>query len=102
VSYILEVTDIAPGALRNVLESHIDTQVAETVMSTAEKLREEGRVQGKAEGKAELVLKLLALRFGPLSESVQSQVRSASSPELDSFAERVLSAKTLQDVFASR
>jgi hypothetical protein len=54
--------------------------------------------KGRAEGRAELVLKLLALRFGPLREEVVARVRAASVEELDTFAERVLTATSLDEV----
>jgi len=53
---------------------------------------------GRAEGKAELVLRLVALRFGTVSESIQARIRAASPMELDSMGERVLTATTLEDV----
>jgi len=53
--------------------------------------------QGKAEGRVELILKLLALRFGPLTEAIQTRVRSAQDARLDTVAERVLTAQTLED-----
>jgi hypothetical protein len=53
--------------------------------------------QGKAEGRVELVLKQLALRFGPLSEAVQVRVRNAQDAQLDALAERVLTAQILDE-----
>jgi hypothetical protein len=52
--------------------------------------------QGKAEGRVEIILKLLALRFGLLTEAVQARVRSAQDAPLDAVAERVLTAQTLE------
>ncbi len=54
--------------------------------------------EGRAEGKAELVLKQISLRFGSISDSVQARIRAATTAELDVMGERVLSAKTLEDV----
>ena len=54
--------------------------------------------RAKPRGRTELLLQLLALRFGRLSEDVVARVRTASSAQLDRFAERVLSAKTIDDV----
>jgi hypothetical protein len=54
-----------------------------------------GRAEGRAEGKVELVLKLLARCFGPLPQGAEERVRAASIEELDTFAERVLSAESL-------
>ena len=57
----------------------------------------EGRVEGKTEGRVEMVLKLLLLRFGPLTEAAQDRVRSAGDAQIDAVAERLLTAKTLQE-----
>ena len=53
--------------------------------------------QGKAEGRVEIILKQLATRYGILSAAVEARVRGAGSAELDSVAERVLSASTLDE-----
>jgi hypothetical protein len=53
--------------------------------------------QGKTEGRMEIVLKQLTLRFGPLTDAVQTRVRIAPDAQLDAVAERVLSAQTLQE-----
>jgi predicted transposase YdaD len=57
----------------------------------------EGRAEGKVEGRVELTLKLLALRFGPLTEGDQTRVRSAQDAQLDAIAERLLTAQTLEE-----
>ena len=62
--------------------------------------RAEGRAEGEARGKAELLLKLLGLRFGTTSEPTRAQVEAATVEQLDSWAERVLTAKTLEEIFA--
>jgi hypothetical protein len=53
--------------------------------------------QGKAEGRIELILKLLSLRFGPLTEAAQARVRGAPDAQLDAVAEHMLTAKTLEE-----
>jgi uncharacterized protein DUF4351 len=62
--------------------------------------RLEGRLEGRVQGEAETLLKLLALRFGPVAEGVEQRVRSAPEAQLDRWVERVLSAASLDDVFA--
>jgi hypothetical protein len=57
----------------------------------------EGKAEGRAEGRVEIILKLLTLRFGRLSETVQAHVRSAGDAQIDVMTERMLSAKTLED-----
>jgi len=66
----------------------------EAYMTIAQVLREEGR----KEGRADLLLKQLAVKFGPLSEQTVARVQSAKLEELDQWAERVLSATTLEEV----
>jgi len=53
--------------------------------------------QGKTEGRVEMVLKLLLLRFGPLTEAVRSRLSSAPDAHLDAVAERILTAQTLEE-----
>lgn len=53
----------------------------------------------RAEGKAELLLKLLELRFGPVPPEVRARVERAIHRLLDRWAERVLTAATLEEVF---
>jgi hypothetical protein len=58
--------------------------------------------QGKAEGKAEVVLNLLALKFRKVSAATKKRVQSDSTQELDRYAERILTAKSLGEVFKKR
>lgn len=58
----------------------------------------EGLAEGQARGKLEIVLKLLALRFGPLPESVQAKIHTLEVARLDVLAERILRATTLEEV----
>ena len=61
----------------------------------------QGKAEGKAEGRVEIVLRLLALRFGPLSEAVQARVHRAEEAQLDAVVERVLTAHTLEEALGS-
>ena len=74
------------------------------VMGKAEGMAEgmaEGRAEGKAEGKAEIVLKQLSLRFGPLDGGVTTRVRAATVADLDRFAERLLTAASVDEVLGA-
>lgn len=70
----------------------------EDIVNAAEQLREEGRREGLLEGRRTLLLKLLGVRFGGLSNAATARVNSADSTELDVWAERVLTAGTLAEV----
>ena len=54
--------------------------------------------KGEAKGKAELLLKLLGLRFGAVSAEVRTRVEQARVEQIDAWAERVLTAGTLDEV----
>jgi predicted transposase YdaD len=60
----------------------------------------EGWAKGKAEGRMELILELLAFRFGPLTETAQARVRGAQDVQLNVVAERMLTAKTIEEALS--
>ena len=60
----------------------------------------EGRRQGRREGEAEVLLRLLRVRFGPLPEDVMARLNAADAETLLRWSERILSAPTLDAVFA--
>ena len=62
--------------------------------------RLEGRVEGRVEGQAAMLRRLLTLRFGPLPERVEQRLVSADSDTLMRWAERLVSATTVDEVFA--
>jgi hypothetical protein len=106
--YVFEVADSEPEPLRlqSFLARNVGSRATEVVMSTAEKLRQQGRAEGEAEGLAKgrvaTLLKQLTLKFGQLTATTRKRVESASIDELDRLAERILSAKTLREVFADK
>lgn len=63
--------------------------------------RAEGRAEGEAKGKADLLLRLLRRRFTVLPDHIEHLVRSADSDRLDEWSERILDARTLNDLFDS-
>ena len=63
--------------------------------------RSEGRAEGKTEGRLEIVLRQLTLRFGPLTEAVQTRIRGAGDAQLDAVAERLLIVQTLEEAVSA-
>ncbi len=68
-----------------------------------EKGREEGREQGREEGlvagKRETLLHLLATKFGTLPGETALRVQAMESPdELDRYLDRLLTAKSLDEM----
>ncbi len=67
-------------------------QAQELVMTIAEQLRQEGRVQ--------TLRKQFGLRFGELNEATLKRLESADEESLDRYAERILTASSLDELFA--
>jgi predicted transposase YdaD len=63
--------------------------------------RMEGRTEGRTEGRNAILSRLLSKRFGldVLDIRMQERLRNASPEQLDRWAERILDAKTVEDVF---
>jgi predicted transposase/invertase (TIGR01784 family) len=104
--YVLEVREIdEKEPWLDAIREHAGSEVEEVVVTLLEKMRAEGAAEGEArgeargeaKGRAEVVLKLLALKFGPLDEAVIARIRASTIEELDGIAERVLTATSLRE-----
>ncbi len=62
---------------------------------------QEGRQEGRQEGERTVLERLLQRRFGTLSPEISKKLSEASSTDLENWAEKVLDAETLDDVFVS-
>jgi hypothetical protein len=80
-----------------VLEATMNSLGYEYQSDFARRYVAQGRAEGKTEGRVEIVLKQLALRFGPLTEAVQARLSSAPDAHLDAVAEQILTAQTLEE-----
>jgi predicted transposase/invertase (TIGR01784 family) len=105
-SYIMRVAKLAPDELRDLLVeagegagSELMTTFEDLAKIVRENALEEGREEGRTEGRAEILLRLLRARFGTLPGSVLARVRQAESEQLDAWAERILTAASLEAVF---
>jgi predicted transposase YdaD len=97
--------------IQKLLLALAEPQQKKVIMDVLDELRQEGREEGRTEGRAEgrtegrteggarLLLKLLTKRFGPVPANTKAQVLAAKQPTLDRWAERLLTASSLQAVF---
>jgi predicted transposase YdaD len=107
VRYTLYVADLAPERFRELLRGRVSPESEEALMTTAERLLAQGRAEGEARGRAEgeargratLLVKQLSFKFGPLPADTADRIGRASLEELERWAERVLVASALEDVF---
>ena len=62
---------------------------------------QQGMRQGRVEGERAVLERQLRRRFGFLSPEVAERLDQASAADLETWAENVLDAQTLDDVFES-
>ncbi len=98
------------------LESLMSTQSYQFQSEFARKYAEQGRKEGRKEGEdagmevgmelgmeageRAMFLRLLDKRFGPLDASVRARVEQASVSDLELWANRILTAATLEEILA--
>ena len=59
----------------------------------------DGLEQGRVEGERTVLERQIRRRFGLLSPEVDERLSAASADELETWADNVLDAETLEDVF---
>jgi predicted transcriptional regulator len=97
--------DIDAEVVQGIVQQALSTSKRDTVMTLAERLHRkglmEGKIEGRMEGKQSVLQRLLAKRFGDsvLDIRMQERLRSATPEELDTWAERILDAATIDDIF---
>lgn len=107
--YMAGTMDIEAEVVQDIAHRTLSTSKRDTVMTLAEKLHQkglmegklEGRLEGSLEGRQSVLQRLLAKRFGDsiLDIRLQERLRSATQEELDTWAERILDAATIDDIF---
>ena len=73
--------------------------LAESVIEWTEDWKQQGRREGLHQGKVALLERKLSKRFGSLNQSTRSRLNNATLVQLEDWAERLLDAPTLKDVF---
>jgi len=63
-------------------------------------LREEAEARGEARGEANILRRQLRAKFGELSTSVEERLQAAEPAQLEHWADRVLFAETVEQVFS--
>jgi hypothetical protein len=111
--YVFQTMDIDRDVMHNIITKSLEPGKEAAVMTFAERLRSEGRQEGRQEGMQEGMLegqvlgrhavlqRQIAKRFGIdfLDISTQERLRAATTEQLDLWAERILDAQTIEDVF---
>ena len=98
LSYSLLQDFGSPDELRAEMRRIGGPKAEEVAVTAGEQLLEQGREQGRLEGERRFLLRGLR-RLGPVSAEVEARVQSGCEAELEKWAERVFTAKTVEDVF---
>ncbi len=91
--------DIGTEVGHDIAHNPLSTRKRDTLMTLAERRCHKGLM----EGRQNVLQRQPATRFGysVLDIRVQERLRSATPDELDSWAERILDAATIDDIFTT-
>ena len=73
--------------------------LAETVMEWSQQWEQQGLSQGLSQGRTIVLERLLTRRFGQLPNDICLCLHNATVDQLDHWADTLLEAETLEDVF---
>ncbi len=101
--YLSLVADADVGQITQVIQRTVP-EAEELIMTIAEQLEQRGFQQGHEEGiqqgRQAVLRRLLELRFGKLDTELAARLDAADAQALDRFTERVLTAASIEKVFA--
>lgn len=79
----------------------VNAMLAERVRQWTEDWKKEGLEKGRMEGQAAMLQFLLLQRFGNmLDQTIQDRLRNAQPEQLETWAGRILDARSIEEVFA--
>jgi hypothetical protein len=100
VDYVLATSDLPRPVIGRVLTLRLTATTMKKFVSTKQQIRNEGIATGIVKGSADTLLRQLSHRFGAeAARAVDARIRAASIADLDRFAERILDAATIDEVF---
>nr|VFK15068.1 MAG: conserved hypothetical protein (putative transposase or invertase) [Candidatus Kentron sp. LFY] len=108
INYLINVYVYDKETLRGIIravnpeeEEKMMSQFAQDIRRKAlQEGRQEGRQEGLLEGEAKMLLRQLSRRFHPLPNEISERVYGADPSTIESWVDRVLDAKSLDEVFS--
>lgn len=79
----------------------IDNMLAERVEQWTENWKQQGLEQGLQQGEGKILVRLLEKRFGSVTDHIKEKITDATEEQLEQWADNILDAKKLDDVFQS-
>ena len=92
---------VNPESLRRAIHKVRPEWEDEMLSIAAKEWMAEGKAAGKAEGKADTLLRLIERRIKAVPSDIEHRVRAADVGMLDEWLDRILDAKSLDDVFGT-
>ena len=101
MKYVTSVERLAiERGLQKGMEQGLEIGIEKGIEQGIEKGIEQGIEQGRVQGTASVLLRLLNRRFGPLSPDITRRLSQSTPEQLEIWAERVLDARAIDEVFA--
>ena len=94
--YILKVSDANPDELETLLADEVGNEAREAFMTGAEVLYN----RRASELLRRVLVHQLEQRFGQLPDTLEQRIQSTDIPQLERWTQRVITASSLDDVFA--
>jgi hypothetical protein len=99
IDWLIRLPRALERALRQELADLEEQTKMSYVTSWEQFAREEGREEGEQRGEAKALLRLLQVKFGPMTPDIESRVKTAEPAQLDVWLTRILTAATPEDLF---
>ncbi len=111
ITYMNQIMDVDKSIVIELSKQYLSGNKEETIMTLAEQWKMEGRMEGEAdgimkgrmEGQATLLRRLITKRFGSLTTDniIMERLQKATPEQLDIWTDRILEAKTVEELFSS-
>jgi predicted transposase YdaD len=98
--HLAAAADVLPEPTKETFMTAAQEWMLEGMEKGLEKGREEGLEQGRTEGERAALTRLVRLRFRETPPEVAERIQAAPRAEIDLWLERILTAETLDDLFA--
>lgn len=95
--YLSQTMDIDQDVVHDLAKENVPPEKEEMIMTIAEQWKQQGRV----EGRQAMLQRQFTKRFGQtiLDIQIQERLRKATPEQLDLWAEKLLDAKSIEDIF---
>ena len=97
IALVPDAEDLTKGM--EMLETNIDRWEAQAIAKGVQQGMQQGIQQGMQQGEALLLQRQLTRRFGALSATQLASIAAATPTQLETWGDRVLEAKSLDEVF---